>query len=95
VSLRLRTAAIIGAVLVAFMVAIVIIQAPPAEAKSASADRSLSATGRVGFNCIVPRFGTTQCGPQFWVERGRTLSVYLSTSGGKEVCGLPPLARTR
>lgn len=40
---------------------------------------------RVGFNCIVPRFGTGQCGPQFLVENGASLRVFLNTSGGQGV----------
>lgn len=43
------------------------------------------AANSVGYNCIIPRFGSTQCGPQFYVGRGRTVSVYLNTSGGKRV----------
>lgn len=41
--------------------------------------------GRVGFNCIVPRIGTGQCGRQFRVPNGASLRVWLNTSGGKRV----------
>lgn len=40
---------------------------------------------RIRFDCIVPRFGSGECGPEFFVNGGRTLRVHLSYSGHKRV----------
>lgn len=87
-ALRWRLAVVIfGIVTVAFVVT-TSVQASSAEAKvsqekQASAKRS--ALDIIGFDCIVPRFYSTQCGPQFYVGNGRTLRGQLRLSGGKRV----------
>lgn len=70
-ALRLKMATIVAAVLLALL-------AVAAVAQVASASS-------IGYSCIVPRFGSTQCGNQFYVARGKSLYVFLNTSGGKRV----------